>query len=127
MKRRTFLKNTAVATTAFSIVPSYVLGKTHTAPSDTLYVAAFGIGGRGNGVIRDLTNTGKVKFVALCDVDARMVAESYKLHPKAKRFKDFRKVYDAHLKDIDAIAVAHQTIRMRLLPYPLCVLKNMPM
>jgi len=119
MKRRTFLKNTAAASTAFSIVPSFVLGKTHTPPSDTLYIAAFGIGGRGAGVINELTNTGKVKFVALCDVDQRMVANSYKLHPKAKRFTDFRKVYDAHLKEIDAITVAtpdhtHATIA---LPY----------
>ncbi len=117
MKRRKFLKNAAAASTVFSIVPSYVLGKTHVAPSDTLYIAAFGVGGRGRGVIQELTATKKVKFVALCDVDERMVKDSHALHPKAKRFKDFRKVYDSHLNDIDAIMVAtpdhtHATIAL---------------
>src|SRR5690606_23931424 len=61
MQRRKFLKNAAAATAAFSIVPSHVLGKTHVPPSDTLYVGAFGVGGRGNGVIRGLQATGRVK------------------------------------------------------------------
>ena len=60
MQRRKFIKNAAAATAAFSIVPSFVLGKNHLPPSDTLYMAGFGIGGRGGGVINDLTNTKKV-------------------------------------------------------------------
>ena len=101
MQRRTFLKNTAKATTAFSIVPSFVLGKQHTAPSDTLYVAAFGVGGRGRGVIDGLAGTQKVKFVAFCDVDKRRAATTYEAYPGVKQFQDFRKVYDQHLSDID--------------------------
>ncbi|ALM08336.1 dehydrogenase [Sediminicola sp. YIK13] len=119
MQRRKFIKNVAATSAAFSIVPSFVLGKNHVPPSDTLYVSAFGVGGRGGGVIRELTATGKVKFVSFCDVDKRMVAESQALHPNAKMYKDFRKVYDKHLKEIDAIMVAtpdhnHATIA---LPY----------
>ncbi|MEL6303616.1 MAG: Gfo/Idh/MocA family oxidoreductase [Bacteroidota bacterium] len=106
MQRRTFLKNTAKATTAFSIVPSFVLGKQHTAPSDTLYVAAFGVGGRGRGVIDGLAGTQKVKFVAFCDVDERRAATTHEAYPDVKQFKDFRKVYDKHLSDIDAVMVA---------------------
>jgi len=117
MERRKFIKNVAASSTAFSIVPSFVLGKNHVAPSDTLYIGAFGVGGRGGSVVKELTNTGKVKFVALCDVDDRSAAGSYKLHPKAKRYKDFRKVYDKHLNDMDAIMVAtpdhtHATIAL---------------
>lgn len=106
MQRRKFLKNASAASAAFSIVPSYVLGKNHVPPSDTLYVAAFGVGGRGRGVIEGLASTKKVKFVALCDVDDRRAKGTYELFPDVKRFKDFRKVYDAHLNDIDAIMVA---------------------
>lgn len=106
MQRRKFLKNAAASTTAFTIVPSFVLGKSHVPPSDTLYMAAFGVGGRGRGVINGLNQTGKVKFVALCDVDYRMAKDSYAAHPKAKKYKDFRKVYDKHLNEIDAIMVA---------------------
>lgn len=106
MKRRSFIKKSAAAGAAFSIVPSYVLGGVHTAPSDTLYIGAVGVGGRGAGVVNELFETGKVKFVALCDVDDKMAERSYKAHPKAAQYRDFRKIYDNHLNDIDAIMVA---------------------
>jgi len=117
MQRRKFIKNTVAASAVFSIVPSFVLGKNHVPPSDTLYMAGFGIGGRGGGVIRELTDTKKVKFIALCDVDDRQIAGSTNLYPQAKLYKDFRKVYDKHLKEIDAIMVAtpdhtHATIAL---------------
>ncbi len=117
MQRRKFIKNVAASSAVFSIVPSFVLGKDHVPPSDTLYVAGFGVGGRGAGVIRGLNETGKVKFVAFCDVDDRLAAETYELYPDVKRYKDFRKVYDKQLKDIDAIMVAtpdhtHATIAL---------------
>ena len=89
MQRRKFIKNATASAAAFTIVPSHVLGKTHVPPSDTLYVAGFGVGGRGNGVINGLHNTGKVKFVALCDVDERRAGETFKKFPKAKTYKDF--------------------------------------
>ena len=106
MERRKFIKNATAASAAFSIVPSFVLGKNHTPPSDTLYMGAFGVGGRGAGVILGLNETTKVKFVAFCDVDERRAAETYALYPDVKQYKDFRKVYDKQLKDMDAIMVA---------------------
>jgi len=117
MKRRKFIKSAAATSTVFSIVPSFVLGKTHTPPSDTLYIAGFGVGGRGAGVIRELSALDNVKFVALCDVDDVRAQQSFELHPNASRYRDFRKVYDNHLKEIDAIMVAtpdhtHATIAL---------------
>ena len=106
MKRRIFVKKLATTSTAFSIVPSFVLGKNHIPPSDTLYISAFGVGGRGASVMRGLDMTKKVKYVSLCDVDDRRAASSYKKYPKVKRYKDFRKVFDNHLNDMDAIMVA---------------------
>ncbi len=106
MQRRKFLKNAAASSAAFTIVPSFVLGKNHVPPSDTLYMAAFGAGGRGGSVIRGLAETGKVKFVAFCDVDDRRAKQTYEAFPDVKQYKDFRKVYKKHLKDIDAICVA---------------------
>ncbi|MBT8253445.1 MAG: Gfo/Idh/MocA family oxidoreductase [Flavobacteriaceae bacterium] len=105
MKRRQFIKQTAGATAAFSIVPSYVLGGCHIPPSDTLYVASIGVGGRGGGIVRELTSTRKVKFVALCDVDDVRARGSYELHKKAARYKDFRRILDNHLGEIDAFTV----------------------
>ncbi|MBT8285936.1 MAG: Gfo/Idh/MocA family oxidoreductase [Flavobacteriaceae bacterium] len=117
MQRRKFIKNVTASSAVFSIVPSYVLGKGHVPPSDTLYVGAFGVGGRGSGVIRGLQETGKVKFVSFCDVDDRRAAQTYEFFPDVKRYKDFRKVYDKQLKDMDAVMVAtpdhtHATIAL---------------
>ncbi|MBX2827593.1 MAG: Gfo/Idh/MocA family oxidoreductase [Flavobacteriaceae bacterium] len=106
MKRRSFLKKSAAAGAAFTIVPSFVLGKTHIPPSDTLYMAGIGVGGRGAGVCNELFETQRVKFVALCDVDDRMAANTYAAHPKAKQYRDFRNIYDNHLSEIDAFMVA---------------------
>ncbi len=106
MKRRSFIKKSAAAGAAFTIVPSFVLGGNHVPPSDTLYVGSIGVGGRGAAVVSELFATGKVKFVAFCDVDDVRAAKSYLEHPEVKRYKDFRKIYDNHLKDIDAISVA---------------------
>lgn len=106
MQRRKFIKNAAASSAVFSIVPSFVLGKGHVPPSDTLYVAAFGVGGRGAAVMNGLDETGKVKYVSLCDVDERRAGETFKLHEKVPRYKDYRKVYDKHLDEIDAIMVA---------------------
>ena len=106
MQRRKFIKNVAASSTAFSIVPSFVLGKTHIPPSDTLYVAVIGAGGRGVDLINKLDATGKVKFVALCDVDDRSASKTYNKYIKASKYTDFRKVYDTQLSEIDAIVVA---------------------
>lgn len=106
MKRRSFIKKTAATGAAFTIVPSFVLGGTHIPPSDTLYVAAIGVGGRGAGVVSELNATGKVKFVAFCDVDEKRAAATYQNYPDVKRYRDFREVYENHLGDMDAFMVA---------------------
>ncbi len=105
MKRRQFIKKSAAASAAFTIVPSFVLGGNHVPPSDTLYIASIGVGGRGGGIVRELNFNKNVKFVALCDVDDRSAKGSYDLLPNAKRYKDFRKLYDAHINEIDAFTV----------------------
>jgi len=117
MKRRVFVKKAVASSAVFSIVPSFVLGKGHIPPSDTLYVSAFGVGGRGSSVMNGLDRTNKVKYVTLCDVDDRRAEKSYQKYPEAKIYKDFRKVFDNHLNEIDAIMVAtpdhtHATIAL---------------
>jgi predicted dehydrogenase len=113
MDRRSFLKNSALATSGIMIVPRHVLGgKGYTAPSDRLNIAAVGAGGKGDGNIRaaSLWNraTGETQenIVALCDVDQKMAKESFKRFPKAKRFKDFRVMLNEMADDIDAVIVS---------------------
>jgi hypothetical protein len=92
MDRRSFIKKSAAAAAGISIIPAHVLGGAlHTAPSDTVYMAGIGVGGRGLGVLKGLRNTGQVKFVALADVSDKQGAKAYELEPGAKRYRDFRR------------------------------------
>jgi len=102
--RRSFLKNASLVT-GFSIVSSTVLGKRfgHIAPSDRLNIAGIGVGGMGR---RNLANMNSENIVALCDVDWNYAARTFKDYPKARRFKDWRVMFDEMDSDIDAIMVA---------------------
>ena len=103
--RREFLKTGGKAALAFTIVPRYVLGgKGYIPPSDRLNVAFVGVGGRGASHVQALKGT--ENLVAFCDVDDRQAADAYNEFPKVPRFRDFRKMLDAHARDIDAVVVA---------------------
>jgi hypothetical protein len=103
MSRRGFLGGAAMATTAFSVAPAHVLGLNGaTPPSGKLNIAGIGVGGQG---ASDLGNFTSENIVALCDVDWRHAAGTFKRFPDAKRHKDFRKMLEEQ-KDIDAVIVA---------------------
>ena len=106
LTRRSFLKTGTAAATAFTIAPSSILGKKHgkIAPSDKLNIAAVGIGGMGNANLQNMETTENI--VALCDVDWKYAAGVYDRLNKAKKYKDFRVMYDEMGKDIDAVLVA---------------------
>lgn len=104
MNRRKFIKDGAMLT-GFSIVSSHVLGKTlgHVAPSDKLQIAGIGVGGMGR---RNLANMNSENIVALCDVDWKYAQKTFDDYPKAKRFKDWREMFDQFGDSIDAVMVA---------------------
>lgn len=111
--RRKFIGHSTLAATGFMIVPRYVLGGTgYVSPSDRLNIAAIGAGGKGDSNIRYAVGfeEGKKDFlenvVALCDVDDERAKASYSRFPKAKRFKDFRKMLDSMSGEIDAVIVS---------------------
>jgi predicted dehydrogenase len=105
--RRSFLKTTAVAASAFMIVPRHVLGgKGYLAPSDRLIVAGVGAGGKGESDIAMFAKSGKADIGFLCDVDDRRAATSRKNFPKAKYYKDWREMYDKEHKNFDAVSVS---------------------
>jgi predicted dehydrogenase len=66
LTRRRLLTNAALTGAGFAIVPRHVLGRGFTPPSDTLNVAAVGVGGQGRS---NLVNLASENIVALCDVD----------------------------------------------------------
>src|SRR6478735_6068372 len=104
--RRDFIKNTSLAAAGFMIVPRFVLGgKGYRAPSDMLNVAGVGAGGKGESDIANFAKSGKANIAFLCDVDDRRAANSVKRFPKAKYYKDYRKMLDEQHKHIDAVSV----------------------
>lgn len=104
VSRRNFLGTTAAVAAGITIVPSNVVaGLGHKAPSDKLNIAAVGIGGMGNSNLRNLQSE---NIVALCDVDWKYAAPVFENYPNAKRYKDWRKMYDEMGKSFDAVVVA---------------------
>lgn len=104
--RRSFLKNTALATAGFFIVPRFVLGRGFLAPSDRLLVAGIGVGGKGESDIMNFYKSGKADIAFLCDVDDRRAANSVKSFPKAKYYRDWRELFDKESKNFDAVSVS---------------------
>lgn len=101
--RRNFIGTSATALAGFTIVPSFaVSGLGHTPPSDKLNIAGIGIGGKGK---VNLDNMQGQNIVALCDVDWDYAEPVFKKYKKAKKWKDYREMFDKH-KDIDAVVIA---------------------
>ena len=53
--RRQFVKQTTAAFAGLSIVPSHVLGKGFTAPSDRFNVGVIGTGAQANGLVKRIS------------------------------------------------------------------------
>ena len=106
ISRRSFLQRGAAAAAAFSIVPGSVLGKSHgyVAPTDKLNIAAVGIGGMGNSNLKNMEKTDNI--VALCDVDWKYAKPVFERLKGAKKYWDYRKMYDEMGKSIDGVLVA---------------------
>jgi predicted dehydrogenase len=101
MTRRRVMSNTARSAGALTflwLVPRRVLGA-----NERLNVAGIGVGGKGSSDIREC---GDEDVVALCDVDDERAAKSYSRFPDAKRYKDYRKMFDVEGKRIDAVTVS---------------------
>ena len=104
--RREFLKTGGLALAGLTIAPSSILGRSHghIPPTDKLNIAAVGIGGMGHTNINNVKNTENI--VALCDVDWRYAKGVFDEFPKAKKYWDYRKMYEEMGKSIDAVIVA---------------------
>lgn len=106
MSRRSFLQRSGAAAIGMTIIPGVAMGKKFsgvTAPSDKLNIAGVGIGGRGSAVINGVSSQ---NIVALCDVDWKYSKPVFDRYPNARKYSDFRKMYDEIGKEIDAVVVA---------------------
>lgn len=114
ISRRGFLARAGFAGGGLLILPSALRSASGKPPSEKLHIAAVGIGGMG---WSDIQNWGGENVVALCDVDETRTTEAYRRYPKARRFKDYRRMFDEMAKDIDAVSIStpdhmHEPIAM---------------
>ncbi|MFH0758893.1 MAG: Gfo/Idh/MocA family oxidoreductase [Bacteroidota bacterium] len=102
MKRRDFLKSTA-AFASLTFLPSSVWAFTK---NGKLRTAHIGVGGQGYSNLSSVSSHPQVEVTALCDVDLNNLAAAQKLHPNAKIYTDYRKLYAELGHAIDAVVVS---------------------
>ncbi len=102
ISRRTILGTAGAIAATITIVPRHVLGGAgRTPPSEKLNIAGIGVGGQGGS---DINSVNSENIVALCDVDDAHSARTMKRYPKAKKYRDFRRMLDEE-KNIDAVVI----------------------
>ena len=113
--RRDFLKGMGLATAGLAVAPGSMLAakkkKVQPAPepkNEKVRIAYIGIGNRGQQNIDEFAKTNMVDVVALCDVDlkGKQCEKALKMYPNAKRYTDFRKLFDEYSDHFDAVAVS---------------------
>ena len=99
--RRQFV--TTVAGTAFGAIaaPAIVRGRNL---NDKLNIAMIATGGRGGSNLKQAAIASE-NIVVLCDVYKPAVDEAAQMYPRARRYSDFRRVYD-RANDFDAVVVS---------------------
>jgi len=100
--RREFV-GAATAMAAFTYVPKRVLGQAGgSSANNKLNIAGIGVGGRGG---NDIDGVSSENIVALCDVDLNRASGTFKKHPNAKVYRDFREMLEKEEKNIDAVVI----------------------
>jgi predicted dehydrogenase len=109
MKRRDFIKSTAIAGAGIALYSNapQVFGKG--LPGNKLVVGVMGVNSRGRSLAKTFAQQKGVEIAYICDVDenamARGIADVEKIQgKKPKGVKDFRTILDD--KSLDAIAIA---------------------
>jgi len=97
--RRSFTRAALAAGGTFLAAPAILRGQNL---NSKLNIAIIACGGRGGSNMNDVASE---NIVAVCDVNANAVSAAAKRHPNAKKFSDFRKLFD-NPKDFDAVVVS---------------------
>ena len=132
--RRNFLKQSAAlgvaAATPALGVPMILR---HRAPNEKLGIAVIGCGGQGGGNPALAANE---RLVALVDVDEKILGNALKgiaaKEPDPAVFYDYRKMFDKHAKDLDAVFIAtpdhhHAPAAIRAIRLGKCVFCEKPL
>ncbi len=105
INRRRFLYRTGAGLAWFNILPGSLLRGADKLPAnDKLNVAGIGIGSRGGAVVGEVAGLGH-NIVALCDVDESYAAKEFAKYPSARRFTDYRVMFDQMGQGVDGVVI----------------------
>jgi len=105
MKKRDFIKQTAVLASSMTIMPSLLLAGVKR-EGGKLRTAHIGVGNMGAEDLRDISSHPMVEVVGLCDVDSNNLKAASEMHPNAKTYADYRIMLKEMEGDIDAVIVS---------------------
>ena len=102
LSRRTFTGLVGTAGAGYFAGHGFTIARAE-GPNDKLNVAVIGTGGQGGSNLRGVSSQ---NIVAVCDVDERRAGKAFEQFAAGGRFTDFRKMFDAVEKQIDAVVVS---------------------
>ncbi|MHB8521120.1 MAG: Gfo/Idh/MocA family protein [Limisphaerales bacterium] len=101
ISRRRFIRYSSLALGATALSGPYLLRGQNL--NSKLNIAQIGAGGKGSS---DTDCCSGENIVALCDVDQNTLNDRLKVYPKAKAYRDYRKMLDEIGKSLDAVIVS---------------------
>ncbi|MBT7171013.1 MAG: Gfo/Idh/MocA family oxidoreductase, partial [Phycisphaerales bacterium] len=77
-----------------------------------------GVGGKGAMDLKDIASHPNIEIVAICDVDMTCLKAAGKRNPKARKYQDWREMFDKEADNIDSVSVStpdhmHAPVAMR--------------
>jgi predicted dehydrogenase len=102
MNRRRFVESSAAIAGSLFFSP-FAIGKSGPSANRKLNIALIGAGGIATGSFRDCADE---NVIAIADVDEVNGAPGFEKFPAAKRYKDFRKLFDVHGKELDLVIIS---------------------
>lgn len=101
VSRRTFIKRSAL--TASAVTFPFISVRNVLGANNRLNIAGIGCGGKGE---VDIAHCASQNVIALVDIDDVRGAKSFQKFPNAKRYKDYRVMFDEMTDKIDAVTIS---------------------
>lgn len=102
--RRQFMQNSAALGAAVWVGSATQSWTQERSANEVIRFACIGVDGKGSSDRDDAGRHGEI--VALCDIDEEKLNKAAARYPKAKKFNDYRKMYDEIGKEFDAVTVS---------------------
>jgi predicted dehydrogenase len=105
VSRRRFLQSTAAGAAGYWLTTNAISAvRAADAPNGKVRIACIGVGGKGDSDSSQAARVGQV--VAICDIDEGHLNKKGDSIKDAKKYTDFRKLFDEMAKDFDAVTVS---------------------